>query len=251
MKEVELFLGRCQPVHLGHAKIIAKMTNPVIVLVKGNKSSQNRKRNPFSEEYQKKLFRLLDPNLEIEVSPNGFLPGIISYLKEHGKKVTKIYCGADRIDSYRKAIELANEKYDIVFQETERNGSGSEVRTAIRNNDFETFKTLMPERLHQEFRNMKDILQQVEILSFEEWLKEETGSGGVSTTLTPNVAKIDIPMKEPLAKRKQSPEEADQELKDTEEVKAVKAAVQGKKRKVGKVVQKPNVGIVLKTMAGE
>ena len=125
MKQVELFLGRLQPPHNGHKKIIDGMKNPIVVIVKGKKSGADLTRNPLDEDYQKKLMNMIFPRLEISISPNGFLPGILGYFRKQGKEVTKIYAGADRITSYQDAINRANEKmpdedkYNVTFQETE------------------------------------------------------------------------------------------------------------------------------------
>ena len=40
MKNAQLLLGRFQPFHNGHSRIVNAMKNPVITVVKGAKSSQ-------------------------------------------------------------------------------------------------------------------------------------------------------------------------------------------------------------------
>jgi len=168
MKDVEIFLGRFQPIHLGHKKIIDSMQNPIVIIVKGEKSSNDKKRNPLDADYQKKLLQLACPNVEVTISPNAFLPGIINYLRKQHKNVTTIYAGADRIDGYKKMIEQNNARapspeyhYDIKFKETDRFTSATTVRNAIRNNDYDTFKKLVPKAIWNEWLTLKQLLSNI------------------------------------------------------------------------------------------
>lgn len=199
MKHIELFLGRMQPIHIGHKKIIDSMTNPVVVIVKGGKTSEDKARNPLSAEYQEKLLKKVSPGVEVSVSPNGFLPGILGYFRKQGKEVVKINAGADRIEGYKTAINAANAKmpedqrYHVTFQETERVTSATAVRTAIRSGDQETFKKLCPKEIWDEFDTLQKALkisESSEILSFGAWLNEE----GEATTVTGNVQNKDVPL---------------------------------------------------------
>ena len=176
----DLFLGRFQPFHNGHAAIVKSMkSNPVVVIVKGSKSSTDKDKNPFNEEYQMEMISAVFPNLEVSISPNGFLPGILGFFRKKGEEITRIYCGKDRIEGYKKAIDNANTKmddqyrYDVEFIETPRIARATEVRDAIKKNDEALFKKLVPRQLWGEFDKMKQIiLDESKLLSFEEWLIE-------------------------------------------------------------------------------
>lgn len=205
MKQVELFLGRLQPIHNGHKKIIDSMTNPIVVIVKGGKTSEDKARNPLSVEYQEKLLKKVSPGVEVSVSPNGFLPGILGYFRKQGKEVVKIYAGADRIEGYKAAINTANAKmpedqrYHVTFQETERVTSATAVRNAIRSGDHETFKKLCPKEIWNEFDNLQKALKLSEsfaVPSFSQWLNEE------ATTVTGNVQNKDMPLGKTVRRRK-------------------------------------------------
>jgi len=161
-KKAELFLGRMQPVHLGHIKIIKKMKNPIVVLVKGAKSSQDKTRNPLNAEDQIRLLRKVIPNLKIIVVKVGYLPDIFSDLRESGNyEITTVYSGADRINAYKKQIDSINKKlpkdrkFDVKFKETERFTSATKVRELIRSGNEEEFKKLMPKELHNEFKFLR------------------------------------------------------------------------------------------------
>lgn len=176
----ELFLGRLQPFHNGHKKIIEGMKNPIVVLVKGKVSGTDTEKNPLDEEYQKKLLKMVFPDLDVSVSPNGFLPGILGYLRKQGKEVVKVYAGADRIASYQDAVDKANAKmpedqrYHVTFKETERVTSATAVRDAIKNNNKEEFKKLVPEAIWGEWDTLRKKMGVVEgVMPFRQWIKEE------------------------------------------------------------------------------
>lgn len=181
------------------------MTNPVVVIVKGGKTSEDKARNPLSAEYQEKLLKKVSPGVDVSISPNGFLPGILGYFRKQGKEVTKIYAGADRISGYKTAIDTANAKmpedqrYHVTFQETERVTSATAVRTAIRSGDETAFKKLCPKEIWDEFDNLQKALklaEEFDCLSFSMWLKEEG-----PTTVTGNVQNKDLPLGK-IVKRK-------------------------------------------------
>lgn len=202
----EILIGRLQPPHNGHKKIIDGMKNPIVVIVKGAKSGADIARNPLDEEYQKKLMEMIFPGLDISISPNGFLPGILGYFRKQRKEVTKIYAGADRIASYQGAIDKANEKmpeeqrYHVTFQETERVTSATEVRNAIKRGDKETFKKLVPSALWGEWETLKKKLGSLSegILGFGQWMEE---GEAITTTDAMKGAEKDLPIGQ-LVRRK-------------------------------------------------
>jgi len=158
----ELFLGRMQPIHLGHIKIIKKMKNPIVVLVKGKKSSADKDRNPLSAEEQIRLLKKVFPKIRIIVAPTGYLPDIFSDLRENsGTEVVKVYSGADRISGYKRQIDSINKKlpsrrqFDVQFEETPRFTSATKVREAIRSDNEEEFRKLMPKELWDEFEHLQ------------------------------------------------------------------------------------------------
>jgi nicotinamide mononucleotide adenylyltransferase len=206
MQQIELFLGRFQPPHNGHKKIIDSMKNPIVVIVKGAKSGMNAERNPLEEDYQKKLMEMIFPGLEISISPNGFIPGILGYFRKQGKEVTKIYAGNDRILGYQNAINKANEKmpedqrYHVVFQETERITSAMEVRNAIKTGDKDVFKKLVPAAIWGEWDTLRKKLGVLPegILKFGQWAEEDAV---VTTTDVIKTAQNDRPLG-PIVRRK-------------------------------------------------
>lgn len=186
MKKCELFFGRMQPIHSGHAKIIQGMKNPVVVIVKGAKSSQDKKRNPLDAEYQKKLLKKVAPNAKVLEFGSGYLPDIV----EHVRKTLKmdpnvVYSGPDRIGKYRGQVASANkslpedQKIHIQFKEAERVTSATVVREAIRSGDEKAFRANVPQSIWDEFNKLQKLLEdtmdntEFQVLSFKEWLEEE------------------------------------------------------------------------------
>lgn len=183
MKTVELFIGRFQPIHNGHVKIIEQMNNPMIIIVRGKNSCNDLIKNPLSEEYQQILIKKIFPNISISVSPNGYIPGILGYFRNKGIEVSCIYAGEDRILSYKNSLQEANKKmekdsqFTTQLKETSRITSSTEVRNAIRNNDYDTFKKLVPESIWCEWESLKKFIPQP-TLGFRQWLNEDPIIGG-------------------------------------------------------------------------
>lgn len=162
-KEVSIFLGRMQPIHKGHQAIIKMMKNPIVLLVKGKASSADKAKNPFDEAYQAKLIKKLNANVDVRVVATGYLPDIAAQLREEGKELVAIYAGEDRIGGYKgqfDRLKLDKEHaFHIVFHTTPRVASATQVRTAIRNDDHEAFKQVMPQELWSEWETMKKKLR--------------------------------------------------------------------------------------------
>lgn len=163
-KSASLFLGRMQPIHNGHDAIIKMMKNPVVALVKGGKSSLDTKRNPFSEKYQTKLIKMLNPSVTVIIGKSGYIPDLINDIRKSGMEVTEVLAGDDRIGGYQRQIDSFNrqvppeKQMKVTFKKTPRITSATTVRNAIRANDIETFKQNVPKKLWGEWEHMKQIL---------------------------------------------------------------------------------------------
>jgi len=163
---VEVFLGRMQPIHNGHIKAIKKMKNPVIVLVKGEQSSKDKKKNPFDAQYQQRLLKkALGANLRIIVSRTGFIPEILSAIRGIGFEPVTIVAGPDRFGKYKGQVDSINKslpeekKFRVKMKEAERVTSATKVRDAIRNGDLPVFRKVMPKELHGEWKTMRNLLK--------------------------------------------------------------------------------------------
>jgi len=162
----EVFIGRLQPVHQGHVNIIKKMKNPIVVLVKGKQSSKDTDRNPLSASEQTRMLKKVFPNVRVVVAKTGYLPEIFAQLREtNGIEIKKVFAGADRLSGYERQITSINKNldktnsFDVEFVETERFTSATKVREAIRSDDYETFKLLMPKELYDEYDNLRKLIK--------------------------------------------------------------------------------------------
>lgn len=163
LKESELFLGRFQPLHLGHATVIGKMKNPVVALVKGGKTGLDKSKNPLSLKDQARLIKKAYPNAKVIEVANGYIPDIVEELLKLNIKITAVWAGEDRRAAYvrqMKNYDKANpdKAQNLTFKPTfnpdgERIGgtSATLVRKAIRDGDKETFLKHMPKKLHSEW----------------------------------------------------------------------------------------------------
>jgi nicotinamide mononucleotide adenylyltransferase len=156
-QEYDLFVGRFQPFHKGHASIIESMKNPIIAVVKGKNSSEDKVNNPLSFKQQKSLIHEVFPSAIVIEVMNANLNGMLFHLKNEGKQIRAIYAGEDRIKRYREIVEESNKKtgLNIQVKQTPRITSATDVREAIRTNNFEEYIQLMPMQLANEDTFMK------------------------------------------------------------------------------------------------
>ena len=162
-----IFIGRLQGITVGHTKVIDIMskTHPYnyIVLVKGEKSSGDKQRNPFPFEVQEKMIKkILQNNVKLIVAKSANLEDVLPKLD--GKNFT-IYCGPDRLSDYRRyASYVSKQGYIVKVIDTEQmiprddSISGTKFRAALKANDFEAFKKIAPKEIHGMFSELQEYL---------------------------------------------------------------------------------------------
>ena len=176
LKGTAFIVGRFQPITRLHHKIIddarKKYQDIYVVVVSGAKSSKDKKKNPFPLAFRMRLIsKAFGGKLhssKIISAPNGFAPDIIDKITRHSskeslKKNIVLLAGSDRIPGYKRQIDdyFDKEGIEVSIQEIERdmsaadNVSATKVRDAIKEKDFETFKSLTPEGIHDEFKNLQ------------------------------------------------------------------------------------------------
>jgi phosphopantetheine adenylyltransferase len=165
-KNVELFIGRFQPLHKGHAGVISKMKNPVVGIVKGAGTSTDKSKNPLDAKEQARMVSKAFPGVKVILVSNGYVPDIAKGLRSAGLEVTAVYGGDDRVDAYARQISSFNkshpdEKMNIAVKNTFAGGkriagvSATLVRQSVRDNDLKTFKSAMPKELHSEWEFLR------------------------------------------------------------------------------------------------
>lgn len=159
--QASLFIGRMQPIHNGHSAIIKMMHNPIVVVVKGKKTSEDKERNPFDFKYQAKLLKLIHPKVVVEQFPTGYIPDMINEYRKKGIEVDEVLAGEDRFNAYKGMIKSFNKQMpeekqiNVIFTKTPRVTSASKVRELIRADDEEGFKKEVPKQLWKEWNTMK------------------------------------------------------------------------------------------------
>lgn len=162
-KTVGIFSGRMQPVTLAHAKIIETMAKEndsgIVFIVKGKKTSDDKEKNPFDAETQKKMLELIAPkNVKIEIISTGFFVDELNKL--NSTKFTA-YAGSDRVKAYasfQKYMENDNTLEIKEIKRTDEDISATKVRDALKSNDEASFKKLTHKNIHGMFKELKEIL---------------------------------------------------------------------------------------------
>ena len=166
LKKVNIFPGRFQPFHSGHLKAcedaFKKNGLPVYIMYIHNEKFDSRK--PFDDELTKKeLERLVDKYEYIEGINWIRRPMPMTICRvciENGYEPVLWLAGEDRIDGYKKLMKGKSIKDELGIDEpefyiTKRYGSATDVREAIKNDDEEKFKELMPKEAHDLFSEFK------------------------------------------------------------------------------------------------
>lgn len=186
-KAAELFLGRLQPPHNGHAKIINGMRNGWVAIVKGAESSKNKAQNPLPFAYQKKLVNEIAPEVPVIEVPTGYLPDIINEIRKRGQEVETVYAGPDRMEDYQRQIAGVNAKLDagkqfkVSFKLAERVTSATTVRDAIRNGNQTAFRANVPRAIWKEYGTLRDYLKEdADMKDFKQFLAEITDPASLS-----------------------------------------------------------------------
>lgn len=157
LQPVNLLVGRFQPFHNGHMKMVKEMEKhnelPAIIAVVHPGHNKSGK-SPFDIELVSKYMETLvkeNPGkiLGYFIVNRGLLGIIYGRAKELGYLVKSIGAGDDRIDDYKKQSDYLKKAggdfpEDIEIFQTKRSGSGTDVREKIESEDYIEFKKLVP-----------------------------------------------------------------------------------------------------------
>lgn len=163
-----IFIGRMQGLTTGHTKVIDIMarTHPrsYVVLVKGEKSSADKAHNPLTYEVQKKMIeKVLPANVELITAKTANLEDILPGIE--GKDFA-VYAGPDRLQAYRAyAKYVLKQGYNVKVIDTgqmiprDDAVSGTKLRAALKNDDFEAFKKIAPKQIWDMFDELREFLR--------------------------------------------------------------------------------------------
>jgi len=167
-KPVNVIMGRFQPFHQGHLKMAKDLMEKndlpsfVVVVYPGHNKSG---KSPFDEEAIKRYMdAIVANNEEIEgyvLATRGLLGSAIARLIDMGYDPKLIGAGPDRIDDYTKQIDYVKmsdikDKIsdDLGIVETPRVTSGTEVRQAMKDQDFSKFKKMVPKEVSNLYNDL-------------------------------------------------------------------------------------------------
>lgn len=160
-KRVNIVVGRFQPFHNGHMKMVEELSAAnklpcvVVIVHPGNNKSGN---SPFNEST---VLTMLN-NIKGDTSGNiidhrlvkrGFINDIMESLRPQYEPVLW-GVGNDRLDDYKKQIQLNYTKSnelkldaDFAIMETRRLFNGTDVRQSIKEDKFADFKRMVPKSI--------------------------------------------------------------------------------------------------------
>jgi hypothetical protein len=173
-KFATVFFGRFQPVTKAHTLIMLDMKSkypsaePFVYIIKGEKSSLDKERNPLDLAMQRKLIEKSTKKKvkgkNVKEIPSGFIGEIIADLRKQNYEPIAIFCGTDRVKTYQDQINRYKERLNINIriEETKRTDediSASKVREAIKNDNYNAFNGMTLGLDRTDFTMLKTIIK--------------------------------------------------------------------------------------------
>lgn len=188
-KKVNIFVGRFQPFTLGHAKVFETLHRenklPVVVLIVRSGKSPDAKA-PFDEDTQMRLFAAMTKEYKfleaIFVTTNAAIDSIFNSLRPAYEPVLW-GTGTDRFSSYSKMIKRYKDELNALdeleayeIKRGDEDISATKVRNSLLIGDQDTFKKMVPKSTHKFFKELQNIIEQVNessTLTFSEFIKTD------------------------------------------------------------------------------
>ena len=123
------------------------------------------KKNPFDfakreaviQKFINKMPNIDNNKVVVKAFDNGHIPTIKETLKEEEINIKVLFCGEDRLETYGKQSDkIDNETIDFAVDYINRDlndktsGSGTQIRKALIEDNYEEFTSLMPEEFDEE-----------------------------------------------------------------------------------------------------
>jgi cytidyltransferase-like protein len=172
LKEVNMLIGRFQPFHNGHlkmAKFLKEKNNlpsVVVVVYPGHNKSG---KSPFDEEtigkYMDGVVSGEDEIQDYIIVQRGLIGSAIVKLLNMGYSPVLIGAGDDRTEDYIKQLEyvkkseIGDQMKNLKVIETPRSTSATEVRQAIKDEDYQKFKKLVPLGVDKMYVGLKSSME--------------------------------------------------------------------------------------------
>lgn len=159
MKQVNIMIGRFQPLTFGHLKCVDEAWNdlkiPTIIAMIDTKEEKVDEKHPFPSNMLLDLYNdVLAKSSKIEkiiLVKNANIVEIGMRLYEEGYEIKSWTAGTDRIDSYKKMAEkyhdqahLSDDFKMIEIKRSDEDISATKARQALLDNDEKMFASLTP-----------------------------------------------------------------------------------------------------------
>ena len=180
LTKINVFPGRFQPFHSGHLQACkdAFEENGLKTVIMYIHNEKFDARKPFSDDLIKKELEIIKKNeecIEDVIWLSRPMPTLVCrVLVENGYDPVLWLAGEDRIDNYKKLIQYDRIQSEFgikgpEFYETKRYGSATAVRAAIKEDNEEEFKKLMPkgtDKLYQEFKTALSSIKESRLFNY-------------------------------------------------------------------------------------
>ena len=190
MKQVNMTIGRFQPFTKGHLQMCKdgyeKNNLPCVIMMIENKKYDEK--HPFSDKLMKKEIELIKMRYKFieDVIPvkSADIVKAGQALYDSGYEPQLWLCGDDRVSQYDRMISKEQYRIDGHLPEgfatytgkgRTEGVSGTAAREALKNDDLQAFKRIMPEGTDRLFNDMRDELLKVVkegYTSLSDFLKE-------------------------------------------------------------------------------
>ena len=159
MKEVNLILGRFQPLTNGHLRCVEDIWNeynrPTVIAMIDTPESKLDEKHPFPSSILLNIYKDLfknDKRIEdIVLVKNADIVKNAEILRGLGYEIHSWSCGSDRYKSYsdmsikyKDRAKLPDDFKCIEIKRSDEDISATKVRQALKNDDFKTFSSLTP-----------------------------------------------------------------------------------------------------------
>ena len=167
--KVNIFLGRFQPFTKGHLKVLelGKKENnlPTVILMIQNTKMDSK--HPFSDDLIKKEMNIIKSEYKDIIADILYVKSadILAFgelLHENNYEPVLWLTGTDRLIPYTKMAEKYKDQAGFIsdfktfeIKRGEEDISATKVRTAIKDNDIDEYKKLMPNKTDSLFDNFK------------------------------------------------------------------------------------------------
>ena len=179
MQKVNIMIGRFQPFTAGHYKCVETAKNKknlktVICMINVTEDKVDKK-HPFTSDMLIQLYSKFfnsDSNIaDVVLVKSADIISIGKALNSLGYQPASWTCGTDRFDSYSKLAEryhdqaMLSDDFEVIeIARSDEDISATKARNCLLDNDFDGFKSLMPNGisdLDQLFSSLKNQIEKV------------------------------------------------------------------------------------------